>query len=82
MTFSLSITCRELDAGDLTKQKEVRTRLKCKDFKWFMETVAFDIVNYYPLIDPKPYATGEVSQKLRLMRQILTGLKSCHLPPN
>jgi hypothetical protein len=50
----------EMNAGDLTKQKEVRTRLKCHDFKWYMETVAFDLVNYYPPVEPPPYAYGEI----------------------
>ena len=47
--------------GDLTKQKELREKLKCKSFKWFMETVACDRVQCYPPIPPEPYAYGEVS---------------------
>ncbi|CAD7080993.1 unnamed protein product [Hermetia illucens] len=47
-----------IDPGDLTKQKAIRERLQCKSFKWFMETVAFDIPQYYPLVDPPDYASG------------------------
>ena len=28
-----------------------------------MENVAFDLVEYYPPVPPKPYANGEVSYK-------------------
>jgi polypeptide N-acetylgalactosaminyltransferase len=51
---------RNLDPGDLTKQKALREKLQCKSFKWFMENVAFDLVNYYPPVPPPPYASGEI----------------------
>ncbi|BFZ24268.1 hypothetical protein BsWGS_27307 [Bradybaena similaris] len=51
---------RNLDAGDLTAQKAIREKLKCKSFKWFMQEVAFDLVKYYPPIEPPPLATGEI----------------------
>ncbi|KAH8296284.1 hypothetical protein KR054_004056 [Drosophila jambulina] len=47
-----------VDAGDLTAQKAIRTKLKCKSFKWFMEEVAFDLMKTYPPIDPPAYALG------------------------
>lgn len=51
---------RNLDAGDLTAQKEIREKLKCKSFKWFMTEVAFDLVKFYPPVEPPPLAEGEV----------------------
>ncbi|KAH6936565.1 hypothetical protein HPB50_019175 [Hyalomma asiaticum] len=50
---------RNLEPGDLTAQKELRKRLKCKSFKWFMENVAFDQPSKYPAIEPPDYAWGE-----------------------
>ncbi|KPP76948.1 hypothetical protein Z043_103665 [Scleropages formosus] len=51
---------RHLSTGDLSAQKALRKRLKCKDFKWYMSTVAWDLPKYYPPVEPPPAAWGEV----------------------
>ncbi|XP_059500857.1 polypeptide N-acetylgalactosaminyltransferase-like 6 [Stegostoma tigrinum] len=51
---------RHLSAGDLTAQKMLRKHLKCKDFKWFMTEVAWDLPKYYPPVEPSPAAWGEI----------------------
>lgn len=51
---------RAIDAGDMTEQRAVRSRLKCKPFHWFMKEVAFDLESYYPTVEPEPYASGEI----------------------
>ena len=48
------------DAGNLTSQFELRKRLRCKPFKWFMEEIAFDLVKHYPTVIPKSSAHGEI----------------------
>ncbi|KAL6739394.1 hypothetical protein Aduo_012859 [Ancylostoma duodenale] len=53
----------DADTGDLSKQKAVRERLKCKSFDWFMKEIAFDQDKYYPAIEPKPSASGELRNK-------------------
>ncbi|XP_038661725.1 polypeptide N-acetylgalactosaminyltransferase-like 6 isoform X2 [Scyliorhinus canicula] len=51
---------RHLSTGDLTAQKMLRKHLKCKDFKWFMTEVAWDLPKYYPPVEPPPAAWGEI----------------------
>uniref|UniRef100_A0A2C9JLV6 Polypeptide N-acetylgalactosaminyltransferase n=1 Tax=Biomphalaria glabrata TaxID=6526 RepID=A0A2C9JLV6_BIOGL len=51
---------RSLDAGDLTSQKAIRQKLNCKPFKWFMEEVAFDLVKFYPPVEPPAMAKGTI----------------------
>lgn len=51
---------RHLSTGDISAQKELRKQLKCKDFKWFMAAVAWDVPKFYPPVEPPPAAWGEV----------------------
>lgn len=39
---------RNIDAGDISKQLEVKKRLQCKPFKYFLEVVAPDMLEKYP----------------------------------
>lgn len=48
------------DAGDLKLMKGVRDKLQCKSFDWFMKEIAFDQDKYYPAIEPKASAQGEI----------------------
>lgn len=47
------------EPGDLTKMREVRERLQCKSFDWFMKNVADDQDFYYPAVEPTPGAQGQ-----------------------
>lgn len=51
---------RNIDTGDISKQKELREKLHCKSFRWFMENVAFDLPKKYPPIEPPDFAQGEI----------------------
>ncbi|XP_026327037.1 N-acetylgalactosaminyltransferase 6-like [Hyposmocoma kahamanoa] len=50
----------KIDPGDLTAQKAIRTKLKCKPFKWFITQIAFDLPVKYPMIEPEPFGSGQI----------------------
>lgn len=56
--YSGAVLLYEYILGDLTKQKAVRERLKCKSFDWFMKEIAFDQDKFYPAVEPEDSANG------------------------
>ncbi|KAL4640508.1 N-acetylgalactosaminyltransferase 7-like [Arapaima gigas] len=45
--------------GDISELKKFREEYKCKSFNWFMEEIAYDIPQYFPL-PAKNLAWGEI----------------------
>jgi polypeptide N-acetylgalactosaminyltransferase len=45
-------TFAKIDAGDLSKMKAIREKLKCKSFQWYMEEVAPEVFDLHPPIVP------------------------------
>ncbi|XP_054634314.1 N-acetylgalactosaminyltransferase 7 isoform X1 [Dunckerocampus dactyliophorus] len=45
--------------GDISQLKRFREEHRCKSFKWFMEEIAYDIPQHYPL-PPKNVEWGEI----------------------
>ncbi|XP_050423671.1 N-acetylgalactosaminyltransferase 7 [Adelges cooleyi] len=76
---------RYLDMGDISAQLELKDRLQCKDFSWFMENVAYDVYTKFPELPPNIH-WGEVHNvgKKKCLdtrgRQppSLIGLELCH----
>lgn len=54
---------RHLSAGDVAAQKQLRSSLSCKSFKWFMTQIAWDLPKFYPPVEPPAAAWGEVSPR-------------------
>ncbi|CAG9857325.1 unnamed protein product [Phyllotreta striolata] len=48
-----------LDMGDISEQLALKDRLKCKSFEWFMENVAYDVLEKYPVL-PVNLKVGEL----------------------
>ncbi|XP_006825773.1 N-acetylgalactosaminyltransferase 7-like [Saccoglossus kowalevskii] len=49
----------KVDFGDISAQRHFRKDNKCKTFHWFMETIAYDILKWYPL-PPTNLFWGEI----------------------
>ncbi len=70
---------KRLEVGDISGQVAIREKLQCKSFKWFMENVAYDLVNKFPL-PPKNKVWGEVSiLPLSLSLSLSLTRLFCHL---
>ncbi|CAH0721407.1 unnamed protein product, partial [Brenthis ino] len=50
----------QIDTGDISEQKALRKKLKCKPFRWFMTQIAFDLTAKYPPVEPNPFAEGQI----------------------
>lgn len=50
---------RGYPVGDISKQIQFKEEHKCKDFKWFMENVAYEVYERFPKLPPNK-AWGEV----------------------
>lgn len=50
-----------VSAGDLSYQFYIKERQQCKPFKYFLDVVAPDMKERYPLEEPPEFASGAVS---------------------
>lgn len=53
---------RNINTGDISKQKKIRENLQCKPFKWFINEIAFDLIKKYPPIEPPDISNGKVNK--------------------
>lgn len=57
----------KVNAGDISHQLAIKKNLQCKPFSYFLDTVASDMLEFYPLIDPPPFAYGVIQSVLNPM---------------
>ncbi|XP_071524231.1 N-acetylgalactosaminyltransferase 7 isoform X4 [Panulirus ornatus] len=76
---------RYLDMGDISEQIELKNRLGCKNFQWFMDTVAYDMLRKYPELPPNLYwgelrnaATSQCLDTMGHAAPSLMGVAHCH----
>lgn len=50
----------QISPGDLKDQIDLRNKLRCKSFDWYMRKIGSDILKYYPLIEPENFALGAI----------------------
>lgn len=51
---------KKVDAGDISQQLALKKKLKCKPFSYFLNEIAFDMLDFYPPIDPPSFASGAI----------------------
>jgi len=49
------------------------------DFKWYMNTVAWDLPKYYPPVEPPPAAWGEVGEQCHYKFVKIPGLSEMQI---
>ncbi|XP_070502431.1 N-acetylgalactosaminyltransferase 4-like [Chironomus tepperi] len=52
-----------LDPGNLSRENIIRQGLHCKPFRYFIEYVAPELLERYPIIDPGYFAKGTIRSK-------------------
>ena len=57
---------RGYPVGDLTKQLKFKKEHNCKSFKWFMENVAYEVYDRFPVLPPNK-AWGEVGVRFLII---------------
>lgn len=51
-----------IDIGDISFMLNIKKKLKCRPFKYFLEEIAPDMLDRYPFIEPPAFASGAVSE--------------------
>ncbi|KAG5666839.1 hypothetical protein PVAND_014849 [Polypedilum vanderplanki] len=50
----------EIDVGDISHMMNLKKKLNCKPFKYFLDEVAPDMLDRYPYIEPPSFASGAI----------------------
>ncbi|GLH06072.1 N-acetylgalactosaminyltransferase 7 [Gryllus bimaculatus] len=58
--YTIEPLARYVDHGDISKQMALKKKLQCQSFQWYMNTLAYSVLNTYP--EPPP---NQLSGELR-----------------
>lgn len=50
-----------VDVGDISQQLQLKKDLNCKDFRYFFDTIAPEMLEFFPMIEHTEFAHGTVS---------------------
>lgn len=72
-----------IETGDMVRAKTIRRGLHCKPFRYFLEFVAPEILQRYPLEDPGYFASGTIQSKAEtsLCLEVPKGQRKIHASP-
>lgn len=51
---------KDIEVGDLTNELQLRKRLNCKPFTYFLDKIAPDLLVKFPIEKPKHFASGQI----------------------
>lgn len=51
-----------IDIGDISFMLNIKKKLNCRPFKYFLDEIAPDMLDRYPFIEPPAFASGFVSE--------------------
>ena len=57
-----SFQADNIDIGDIKPQLMFRQEKQCQDFNWYMQNIAYDLQDHFPL-PPLSVRSGEVSMQ-------------------
>lgn len=60
-----------IDIGDISFMLNIKKKLKCKPFKFFLEEVAPEMLDRYPYKEPPAFASGGVSQLIKSLNKLI-----------
>jgi len=79
--YQMNPGARNVDIGDLTSRKDLRDRLQCKSFRWYLETVYPESqmpLDYYYLGEIKNVGTHNCMDTMGRKSGEEVGLSYCH----
>lgn len=79
--YKISPGLHQTDVGDLTERRNLRDRLKCRTFRWYLENIYPESqmpLDYYSLGEVRNKETGQCLDTMGRKASEKVGMVSCH----